>query len=150
MIPIISSTVSGVAISHVNGEAKLALMKRSQDQFWCHVAGKVEPGETGWQTIVREFREETQIVVENLYSADYLEQFYEAASNRILTVPVFVVYCPPEQTIVLNSEHSEHRWCTLSEAKSLAEFPNQRILYDHIWNNFVNIQPSPLLRVKIK
>ncbi|WP_250895082.1 NUDIX domain-containing protein, partial [Aeromonas dhakensis] len=27
--------------------------------FWCHVAGTVEAGETGWQTIIREFGEET-------------------------------------------------------------------------------------------
>ncbi|MHB0777495.1 NUDIX domain-containing protein [Halomonas sp. WWR20] len=59
MIPICSKVVSGVALSQVGGEAKMALMKRSKEGFWCHVAGKVEAGETGWQAIVREFFEET-------------------------------------------------------------------------------------------
>lgn len=149
MIPICSTVVSGVALSLVDGETRMALMKRSKEGFWCHVAGKVEAGEAGWQAIVREFFEETKIVVRELYNGEYLEQFYEPSKNRIEIIPVFVVICPPEQLIVLNSEHTEYRWCSLEEAKSLVPFPNQKALYEHIWRHFVAVEPSSFMKIEI-
>ncbi|ENC9556513.1 NUDIX hydrolase [Aeromonas hydrophila] len=147
MIPIRCHAVSGVALSTVQGETRLLMMKRVKGGFWCHVAGTVEAGETGWQTIVREFREETGIVVHELYNGQYLEQFYEHATNTVCLVPVFVVYCPPTQAVTLNHEHTEYRWCSLAEAKTLAGFPSQQTLYDHLWHYFVENSPSALMRV---
>ncbi|WP_368231620.1 NUDIX pyrophosphatase [Aeromonas sp. s3] len=147
MIPIRCKTVSGVALSTIDGEKKLLVMKRVKGGFWCHVAGTVEAGETGWQTIIREFGEETGIRVCELYTAHYLEQFYESVSNTVEVVPVFVVYCPPNQLVTLNHEHTEYRWCTLAEAKALVSFPGQQALYDHLWHYFVENSPSALMRV---
>lgn len=147
MIPIRCKTVSGVALSTIDGEKKLLVMKRVKGGFWCHVAGTVEAGETGWQSIIREFGEETGIRVCELYTAHYLEQFYESVSNTVEVVPVFVVYCPPNQLVTLNHEHTEYRWCTLAEAKALVSFPGQQALYDHLWHYFVENSPSALMRV---
>ncbi|MFM5353750.1 NUDIX hydrolase [Aeromonas dhakensis] len=147
MIPIRCKTVSGVALSTIDGETKLLVMKRVKGGFWCHVACTVEAGETGWQTIIREFGEETGIRVCELYTAHYLEQFYESVSNTVEVVPVFVVYCPPNQVVTLNDEHTEYRWCTLAEAKALVSFPGQQALYDHLWHYFVENSPSALMRV---
>ncbi|MCW8329243.1 NUDIX domain-containing protein [Photobacterium sp. SDRW27] len=149
MIPIRAAVVSGVALSNIDGETKILLMKRTKGGFWCHVAGSIEGNETGWQTIIREFYEETQINVGELYNAQCLEQFYEANLNVIEIIPVFVVSCPPNQEVILNPEHTEYRWCTLDEAKALVSFPGQREIYDHIWDNFVLNEPSPYLKVKI-
>ena len=150
MIPIRCKAVSGVALSTIDGETKLLVMIRVKGGFWCHVAGTVEAGETGWQTIIREFGEETGISVCELYTAHYLEQFYESASNTVEVVPVFVVYCPPNQTVTLNDEHTEYRWCSLTEAKALVSFPGQQALYDHVWHHFVARRPSPLMRVALR
>ncbi|MGL5130444.1 MAG: NUDIX hydrolase [Aeromonas popoffii] len=147
MIPIRCKAVSGVALSTMDGETKLLVMKRVKGGFWCHVAGTIEAGETGWQTIIREFGEETGITVCELYTAHYLEQFYESTSNTVEVVPVFVVYCPPNQVVTLNDEHTEYRWCTLAEAKGLVSFPGQQALYDHVWHYFVERSPSALMRV---
>ncbi|EPP4298252.1 NUDIX hydrolase, partial [Vibrio navarrensis] len=111
MIPINNSIVSGVALSEVNGETKMLLMKRVKGGFWCHVAGSMEEGEWPWQTIVREFQEETQIEVTELYNGQFLEQFYESYSNVIEVIPVFVVKCQANQEVVLNHEHTEFKWC---------------------------------------
>ena len=149
MIPIRCQAVSGVALSAVDGEIRILLMKRVKGGFWCHVAGSVEVGETGWQTIVREFFEETGIGVNELYNGQYLDQFYEHATNTVCVVPVFVVYCPPNQAITLNDEHTEYRWCSLSEAKALASFPGQKALYEHVWHYFVEQRPSALMQVAL-
>ncbi|MDN3680927.1 NUDIX domain-containing protein [Vibrio tapetis subsp. quintayensis] len=149
MIPVNTSVVSGVAISEIDGEPKMLLMKRVKGKFWCHVAGSIEAGEKGWQAIIREFDEETKIPPHALYNAQFMEQFYEASVEVIELIPVFVVMCPANQEVILNEEHTEFRWCTLEEAKQLAPFPNQHAVYDHVWAWFVNRQPNERFKMKL-
>ena len=149
MIPIRSVIVSAVLLSKQDGQVKILLMKRVKELFWSHVAGKIEQGETAIQAIVREVREETGVQVQILYSADYLEQFYEASSNVIEMIPAFVVYCEPQQEIILNHEHTEYGWYSLAEALEMAEFGGQRLLYQYLWDNFIHRKPSDLLKIKI-
>lgn len=149
MIPLNTSIVSGVALSSINGETKMLLMKRVKGGFWCHVAGSIEDNETGPDAIVREFFEETQIEVKRLYNAQFLEQFYEPTVNVIQLIPVFVVQCTPDQRVVLNDEHTEYKWCTLDEAIQLAPFPNQHAVFRHVWHYFVERTVEPLYRVEL-
>ncbi|KZX65575.1 DNA mismatch repair protein MutT [Vibrio sp. HI00D65] len=149
MIPLNTSIVAGVALSEIDGQTKMLLMKRVKGGYWCHVAGSIELGETGWQAIVREFEEETKIEAKELYNAQFLEQFYEANVNVIQLIPIFAVLCPPDQAVELNHEHTEYRWCSLEEAKALAPFPNQHAVYDHIWAYFVDTLANPLYRVDV-
>ncbi|MFA0035911.1 NUDIX domain-containing protein [Vibrio sp. 10N.261.52.A1] len=149
MIPLNTSIVAGVALSEIDGQTKMLLMKRVKGGYWCHVAGSIEAGETGWKAIVREFEEETKIEAKELYNAQFLEQFYEANVNVIQLIPIFAVLCPPDQAVELNHEHTEYRWCSLEEAKALAPFPNQHAVYDHIWAYFVYAPANPLYRVDV-
>ena len=148
MIPVNTSVVSGVAVSEIDGENKILMMKRAKGGFWCHVAGSIENEEKGWEAIIREFAEETQIKVSNLFSAEYIEQFYEPHSNRIMIIPAFVVICEKNQKVTLNEEHTEYKWCSLEEAQNIATFPNQKKLYSHVWEYFIKQKPSELMVVK--
>ncbi|GEM81563.1 NUDIX hydrolase [Vibrio superstes] len=147
MIPVNTAIVSGVALSKIDGEMKLLLMKRVKGDFWCHVAGSIENDETAVEAIIREFDEETQIQVTELYNAQFLEQFFEATVNVIELIPVFVVLCSENQEVELNEEHTEYRWCSLSEALELAPFPNQHAVYKHVWSYFVDKPVNSLYRV---
>ena len=149
MIPIRSIIVSAVLLSEAEGQTKILLMKRVKGQFWSHIAGKIEQAETASQAIVREIFEETGIQVKQLYSADYLEQFYEASANVIELIPVFAVYCAKDQAVVLNDEHTEYGWFSLDQAVEKAEFGGQRLLYQYLWDNFVKRRPSDLLKINI-
>lgn len=148
MIPIRSAIVSAVLLSEIEGEVKMLMMKRVKGSFWCHVAGKIEANETASQAILREIQEETGIQPQLLYSADYLEQFYEPSLNVIEMIPAFVAFCGKHQVVVLNNEHTEYHWCNLSEARVLAPFSNQRKLYDFVWENFVLCKPEVMLEIK--
>ena len=148
MIPIRSIAVSAVLLSEIDGELKTLLMKRVKGGFWCHVVGKINAGETASQAVLREICEETNIQVQQLFSADYLEQFYEASQNVIEMIPAFVGFCEKNQTVVLNDEHTDYKWCSLSEAKALAAYLNQKKLYDFVWENFVLKQPEALLKIE--
>ncbi|MEZ8989850.1 NUDIX hydrolase [Vibrio breoganii] len=149
MIPVNTSIVSGVALSKIDGETKMLLMKRVKGGFWCHVAGSIENDETAVEAIIREFDEETQIQVVDLYNAQFLEQFFEASVNVIELIPVFVVLCPANQEVELNDEHTEYKWCSLSEALEMAPFPNQHAVYQHVWSYFVDKPINPLYRVEL-
>ena len=148
MIPIRSIAVSAVLLSEIDDELKILLMKRVKGGFWCHVAGKVEVDETASQAILREIREETSIQVQQLFSADYLEQFYESSQNVIEIIPAFVGKRKKNQTVILNDEHTDYKRCNLSEAKALAAYLNQKKLYDFVWENFVLKQPEALLKIE--
>jgi len=149
MIPVDTSYVSGVALSEIDGKMRMLLMKRVKGEYWCHVAGSIEDGETGWQAIVREFKEETQIEVPNLYNAQIIDQFFEANVNVIELIPVFVVMCPPNQIVELNHEHTEYRWCSLAEALELAPYPNQHAVFTRVWSYFVDRPVNEMYRVNI-
>ncbi|BFM14041.1 NUDIX domain-containing protein [Maricurvus nonylphenolicus] len=146
-IPLNTSVVSGVLLKACKDGFRMLLLKRAKEGFWCHVAGKIEGNEKAWQAFIREVKEETSIVVDDLYSADYLEQFYEADKNQISIIPVFVALVASDIEVVLNEEHTQYQWCTLDEAKSLVPFPNQRAVFDHVWKNFVDAKPSPFMKI---
>jgi len=149
MFSINTSVVSGVALSEINNEIKILLLKRTEEKFWCHVAGKIEAGEFAWQAIIREFHEETGIVVSELFTGEYSEQFYEAGKDQFSIIPSFIVVCKPNQEVELNDEHTDYQWCSLSEAIELVPYPGQKELYLYVWKYFVNSNPSDLLKVKI-
>lgn len=146
-IPINSNVVSGVVVTGKGEEAQLLLLKRSAEQYWCQVAGKVEHGELAWQAILRELREETGISATELYTADYLEQFYEPLGNQIMVVPVFVILLSDVPLVRLNHEHTDYGWFSFSEAKDRVPFPNQHQMLDHVWQHFVLQSPSPQMRI---
>ena len=113
------------------------------------MAGGIEDRETAWQAALREIREETGLAVTRLFSADYNEQFYEAGRNIFTIVPVFVAYVDSSQAVRLNSEHSECRWVTIAEARSLVTFGGQRRVYEEIQREFIDRQPSPWHEITI-
>lgn len=150
MIAINTSIVSGVALSEIDGEWKLLLMKRVKGNFWCHVAGSMESTETAVETIVREFHEETKIVVDRLYNPQFTEQFYEPNENVIEYIVAFVAICPPNQKVALNEEHTEYRWCSLDEALALAPYPNQHALFKHVWSCFIDKPVNERFRIAVE
>jgi len=117
--------------------------------LWCQVAGGIEPGEKAWQTALREVREETGLVVEDLWSADILEQFYEVDKECITVVPVFVGYVSADAEIVLNDEHDAFKWVGLAQASEIFSFPGQRKALAAVKEELVDRTPNPHLRIAI-
>ncbi|MDV5167491.1 NUDIX hydrolase [Photobacterium rosenbergii] len=142
-----TNLVSGVVLSIHNSQVMMLMLKRNYDEYWCNVAGKIEPGEKAPQAFLRELSEETQLYASELYNADYIQQFYYPKTDQIIMAIGFVVFCTSELEVMLNHEHTEYRWCSLEEAITLAPFPNQQQFYRHVWKHFVNAVPSPQLKI---
>jgi len=131
--------------------AEVLLLRRtgSLGGIWCQVAGKIEPEERAWQSAVREVYEETRISVEELWSADVCEQFYDSARECITLVPVFVTWVPDTAEIVLNDEHDSFKWVGFDEADTLLSFPGQRRVLAFVKSTFVDREPNPHLRIDL-
>lgn len=151
-IPVRAFSISLFIIRRASDENRVLLLKRlghTQPGEWCQIAGGIEDGELAWQTALREAKEETGLVLSNLYSADYCEQFYEADRNAITLAPVFVSYVAADCRITLNHEHSEYYWASYSEALRMLPFPGQRRTLESIWAGVVECEPHALLKMPV-
>jgi len=150
-VPIRSYGISAVLLKEENGNTKVLLLRRTgatlRDE-WCQVAGGIEKGETAWQAALREIREETQLVPDRFYSADFCEQFYEPDRECVSLVPVFVGYVGPDARVVINKEHSEFRWMNFEEADRVLPFAGQRKMLEHVRKEFVERPPTEWLRIR--
>lgn len=149
-LPVRCSMVSIVALRHLRTTPEMLLMHRAGgelDGIWSYVGGHVEAGETGWETALRELREETGLVPEALYATSFCEQIYLARSDTVEIVPAFVALIAAEAEVHLNGEHSAFRWVPFAEASERVPFGSQRDLLAQVEREFLVRPPNPLLRI---
>lgn len=147
-----SRAVSCFVLKSEEGEMKVLIMKRvgePLDGEWFQVAGRLEDGETAWQAALRELDEETSLKPDRFYASEVCEQFYSHEADAIMLMPVFVAYVGKAAQVVLNEEHSEFKWVNLKEAKTVLPFPGQRRILEQIWEDFVENEPTELLRISL-
>ncbi len=98
---------------------KFLLLKRAKtkiyEHLWQGVAGKIEKGETAWETAIRELEEETGFSPVRMFTADHVSQFYEAHKDRINLVPVFGIEVD-QDTVRLSHEHCDYQWVDIDTA----------------------------------
>ena len=131
---------------------EVLLLKRTQTLAgeWCQVSGRIDEGEMPWQTVLRELKEETQLEVEELFATDICETFYGVSKNTIHIAPIFVGYVSAQAEPVLNFEHSDYRWVSLSDAPQMVPYGGQRRALRNIEEDFSMRSPSKFLRITIQ
>lgn len=147
-IPIRTDFVSCVLLSRFGENVKMLLLHRSREGYWCHIGGKIEAEESPVQALKREVYEECRVTPDTFYTADFLQQFYQPEGEYIAFIPAFVTWLETPNKILLNGEHSEYCWCGLEDAEALVPYENQRVLYRHIWRQFVERTPPAQWRIK--
>ena len=135
-IPIDTSTASVVLLA-----GHRVLLVQDPAGFPSHLSAEVQAGETAWQAVLRRTEDLPTIDVRSLYAAEYLEQYYDLPTNRVVICPAFVALVADDCAV------DGGRWCSLSEALGLAPFPNQHALYRHVFEHFVDAEPEAWLRV---
>ncbi|HRO62385.1 NUDIX domain-containing protein [Thermomonas sp.] len=133
-------------------DARVLLVRRAGSTMagtWTYVAGHIEDGEAAWQTALRELGEETALVPQSLHATSFCERFYDASADCIQIVPAFVAQIAPDAQVRLNAEHSEFAWLPLPEARERMPFGEQRLLLDHLREEFILRRPHPVLEMGI-
>lgn len=151
-IPIKCTGIAVVLLKRVEGEHKVLLLRRNSHVLhgaWCYIGGGIEQGETAWQAALREIREETSITKVSLYSSNKFDQFYSATQDYIYVAPVFVGYVDEHQEVVLNHEHSDHKWLTFDEAVATVALPGNDEVLRFVEKHFAISRPFDWLCVNM-
>jgi len=116
---------------------------------WQMVSGTCDAGEKALDTVIREMHEETGLTANKIYSADFVEIFYESRRDMILFIPVFVAFVTGTNDIKLSpSEHDAFQWVPYAQAREILEFDNQRLCLDKIERYYVQNPPSDRFLLK--
>lgn len=149
-IPVHCFSISLYVLRHTDNGEQVLILKRQDSllaEQWCQICGRIEAGETAWQTALREAKEETGLIFDQIFSANYCEQFYEVRRNAIILVPVFIAYAPRDCRIQLNHEHSAYLWTSFKQAKEYLPFPGQHLALEYIERFFIRQNPHSLLAI---
>lgn len=107
------------------------------EHLWQGVAGKIEKGETAWQTIIRELKEETGKEPYKIFVADHIASFYDPRKDIIQMIPIFGIEVKGED-VILSDEHQDYQWVTFEEALKLLTWKGQKegikIVHDELTN----------------
>lgn len=149
-LPIKSSGVSVVVLRGAGSQIETLLLRRSSRVLkgaWCQVAGGIEQQEAAWQAALRELREETGLIPEQLHSAGICEQFYDSSQEAIYVAPIFVAFVDQRAEITLNQEHSEYKWVRLQEVDEFLATPNQKEMFAYVRRYFVEQERTRWSRI---
>ncbi len=149
-IPIKSFVVTAFICNKNNKRSKYLIIKRNSkylNNCWQMISGKIEKGETGWQAILREIKEETGIIPGELYSSNKVELFYENDQNCINLCPIFVAFVNNNALVKLSKEHNDYKWITAKQAKKYLIFDQQIDTIKYIERCFIKNNPNEFLKI---
>ena len=150
-IPIKCCNVNAFICKIENGISKYLIIRRASKSFngsWQMVSGGIEKGEKGWETAIREIKEETGLTPKKFYSSNIVETVYLADKNCISMVPVFLAFVDLDCEVVLNVyEHDEYKWVTVDEAEEYLVFFNQLESMRKIEEYFIKREPNEFLEI---
>ena len=113
-----------------DGELFLACQRpahKARGLLWEFVGGKVEPGETGAEALIRECREELGVTLSvGEIAMDVLHEYPD------LTVHLTLFNAVISEGEPQKLEHNDIRWITLQEAEKYPFCPAGQVFLDHL------------------
>ncbi len=141
MTKIITRVVDCYVFNLLDNDPRFLILKRNHNKIYEHlwqgVAGKIEKGETAWQTAVRELKEETGLDPYRMFVADHISKFYEVKGDRINLVPVFGIEVNSKD-VILSEEHIEYKWVDFNEARNTLAWNGQKEGLEVVYNMISN------------
>ncbi|MCL2648614.1 MAG: NUDIX domain-containing protein [Phycisphaerales bacterium] len=132
-VPLIRPTAVAVYVFRCKVRSKYEFLQirrsskaRSHHHTWQNVSGNIEPREIALQAALRELKEETNLTPIRMFQVECLEIFYCNVSDSLFLMPVFGVEVAPNAKIILNHEHTAHRWIPESQIDSAFMWRTQK------------------------
>lgn len=128
--------VDAYVFRRLNGMVQFLLLQRDKEMpmggTWHGIHGKIDQGWTALETAKRAVYAATSLAVTASYSADYINQFFDTASDSIILAPVFAFTVSRTPRITLSGDYSDYAWCEAEEATARLLFSGQRWAIRHI------------------
>lgn len=136
MVQIVADIVDAYIFRRSNARPQFLLFRRRADlpfgNTWQSVHAKILGNETALQTAQRAVRERSGLTVVNSYSADYVNQFYDSVTDRLILAPVFAFSVEPRVRVQLAEDYTDFAWCDREEATARLLWAGQREAVRHI------------------
>jgi len=101
---------------------QLLMARRAEDRYmggtWHVISGGIEPGETALQAVLREMREEADLVPVELYCLGTITSFYRPDNDSLNVAPMFCAIVDEDAAVTVNPEHTAFGWIDVNEAGS--------------------------------
>lgn len=107
---------------------------KARGLLWEFVGGKVEPGETKRQALVRECREELAITLD--VGDVFMDVTHEYPD---LTVHLTLFHAAIREGVPRKLEHNDIRWITVDEIDRYAFCPADEVILDRIRREYGNV-----------
>jgi dihydroneopterin triphosphate diphosphatase len=132
----VTDIVDVYVFRRLNARVQFLLLQRRADvvmgQTWQGFHTLVEDGETAVAASQRAVRELAGLEATAIYSADYINQFYDDNRDAIVLAPVLALTVHPSAVVRLAEEFADFGWIERDEATARLPFAGQRWAVRHI------------------
>jgi dATP pyrophosphohydrolase len=133
---VVSDIVDVYVFRRLNARVQFLLLQRRQDvampHTWQAFHSQVRVGDTTMETVRRAVFELSGLHVSDVYSADYVNQFYDESRDALVLAPVFAVNVSPQAPLDLGPDFRDAAWFDRDEATARLAFSGQRWAVRHI------------------
>jgi dihydroneopterin triphosphate diphosphatase len=135
---IVSDLVDTYLFRKINARPQFLVLRRRADSpqgdIWQAIHTRVANGETAIDAARRDVQASTGLTPLRFYTADYIAQFYDHASDSIILAPTLAAQINPKSPISVAPEYSDYAWCDLEETTSRLIYSAQRWAVRHIYD----------------
>ncbi len=135
---IVSDLVDTYLFRKINARPQFLVLRRRADapqgDTWQSIHTRVANGETAIAAARRDVQSSTGLVPIRFYTADYIAQFYDHASDSIVLAPALAAQINPKSKVAVAPEYSDYAWCDLEETTSRLIYSAQRWAVRHIYD----------------
>lgn len=135
---IVSDIVDTYLFRTVNARVQFLVVRRRPDvpmgDTWQSIHGKIARDETAVEAARREIEDHTGISPTQMYTADYISQFYDHVTDTIVLAPTFAARVPARAKPKLSAEYVDYAWCDLEETTGRLMWSAHRWAVRHIYD----------------
>ncbi len=133
---LVTDIVDVYVFRRLNARVQFLLLQRQADvpmgRTWQGFHTQVEDGETALAASQRAVRELAGLDATAIYSADYINQYYDEERDAIVLAPVLALTVHPTAAVRLADDFGDFGWIERDEATARLPFAGQRWAVRHI------------------
>ncbi len=133
---VVSDIVDVYVFRRLNARVQFLLLQRKPEvslgNTWQAFHSQIHMGDTTLQTVKQVVNEAVDLEVDTIYSADYINQFYDEGRDAMVLSPVFAVTVKSQAPVRLSAEYRDAGWFDRNDAMSRLPFSGQRWAVRHI------------------